>query len=165
MFSLCPSQAPCNLLANFLTHSYLNLLDQYLLYTKHSSKISNIQALLQATQSFLFMFNKNPDGLSFLDISIFSHYLSYDELFSINRRKVVHLSKIRRNYSHALLKSSSHDTLLDSNATFIQRYYTTLFSSFDTLQEVPLLFTLSTAESFISEVKNIRHSLLKNSPY
>lgn len=162
MTSPCSSHIPCDLLANFLTHSYFNLLEQHFSYIKHPKDTRNIQSLLKATQSFLFIFNQNPHSLALLDNYIFTYYKSYTELTSSRLIKPHSLLRVRKNYSKALLKASSNQDAYHCNESFIHLYYTTIFSYFSSESDLPSLYTVSRADTFVDEVKKLRQLLLKN---
>lgn len=154
------SHRSCDLMANFLTHSYFNLLEKYLYYIQHPTDTSARQSILQATQSFLFMFTNNPHGHATLKKCIFDYYKPYDELIANKTLRFQRLSRIRKTYSRTLLKLQTDDSYLSANTYLIHNYYYTLFSYFKKSGDIPSLLKASTVESFIAETKKLKLSLL-----
>ena len=152
MFNTSSSYAPCDLLTNFLTHSFLSLLDNYFWYCKHPSDDGAHQAAMQAAHSFLFIVDHQHHALTTLNHTLFAYY---PQTFTISRRlKLQTLSRLRRNYSRTLLKTPA-DSLHQLNQDFVASYYQTIFSYYQSEKDMPLLFQLHTAVDIVNEVHHL----------
>ncbi|MGL4797881.1 MAG: hypothetical protein ACRCWY_00585 [Cellulosilyticaceae bacterium] len=155
------SHIPCDLLANFLTHSYLNVLEKYLYYIKHPNDSDALQGILQATGSFLFIFSNNPHASSLLDSQIFTYYMPSTSFTTSKSQKKQTLVHSRKAYTKTLRKLPASHSYATANKKLIHHYYDTLFSQFTTPPSLPPLFRADNAQTFVSEVKKLRFTLLK----
>lgn len=162
MLNTTQKTLPYDLLSNFLTHSYFDLLEKFYIYYKHSSDTTHAKRLLQSLQSFLFIFQNNPKHLDTLQHQIFDYYphqLTKDTVFPIKNK--TSFRKIRIAYNQSILQLPlSPQELTLHNTKLIHNYYALIFSNFTKHPTIPKLFTAASADVFILEMWKYYVSIL-----
>ncbi len=137
-----------DLLSNFLTRSFLDLVEKFHIYLRHPADHTHDLALQQAIQSFLFLYQSNPLNTHLLDTQIFT-LLPEIHTSTPSRSALSHLTSFRKAKARYVKQFSSSDekTALKCNQQLLTTYYTIIHMH--QKKTVPPLFLTTTANDFI----------------
>lgn len=163
-----------DLLSNFLTHAYLDLLES--LYNKEEPLTSSSQVspdFIKSLKSFHFIFQNNTRHLIILQQQVFDYfqpyrYLSKDQIINhqrLNRPESykpfaitnysLNFTNLRKQYSKQitpLRKSLNYPLWKQYNIDFLHMHRNLIYHSFKNEASLPDLLKASTAEEFVAAV-------------
>lgn len=175
-------EQPIDLRSNFLTHSYLTVLEKWALYSKKVPAHEPSRSLLQTLQSFLFIYQNNTSNVQKLNTLLFSEYIPYEHLTPSQIYKAEFLRTpegakyfshckyklsfpiLYKNYSKQFLKlkkAHCYEEIKMLNTSFIHLHRHLVYSYFPEEGHLPHLFKVSDSDAFIKEVKCL-HAHLKS---
>ncbi len=172
MYVHSKTQSTYNIYSNFLTHSYLNVLEKWSLYEHHGCSVNtpSYAELIKSIQDFIFILQTSRHSPSYLQAYIFNYLPtmlytnksnlfndlahSYPEAFSVFHlpKTKLNLKLLKKHYLHTLnklSKSNQINLINDCNIILINIYHFILYSSFKKEKSIPAFFLASTAEDFI----------------
>lgn len=179
-------EANCDLYANFLTHSYLSLLEQRCLYALNSVQDSTLiySRLNRAIKSFLFIMHTSNHSHPLLEQQIFAHYIPYHYMSKSQILKYIYkeysegahylhiskscltLTRIKKCYVQAVSafkKQHEYDKINICNVAFIKLYLCIIYHHFPTFKELPILFCAGNVKDFYAQVECYNAELLNSS--
>lgn len=169
-------EQPIDLRSNFFTHSYFNVMEEWVFFCSYPSASSPSRSLIQALQSFLFIAENNTDYVQQMGILLFSQPLPFKNipLYHIYKSESkyypqgAHYFKeckyklsfptLYKCYSKNFLKLKKnhfYDKIPLLNESFIRLHRNLIYSYFESEGTLPLLFKASNLDDFIKEIKNI----------
>jgi hypothetical protein len=187
MNKLIQKEVNYDLYSNFLTHSFLSLLEQWCLYALSNGTDNELiyTRLSQNIKSFLFIMHTSKHSLILLDRQIFTHYIPYSYKSKSQILKYIykdqpegarclHISKshltlrrIKMCYMQTISSFKKHheyDKIAACNAAFIRLYLCIIYHHFPNLSELPSLFKANNAKDFYEQVEEYDTKILNSDP-
>lgn len=179
---------PFDLLSNFLTHTYLDTLEQLCQHDHyHIDESMPPNQLIKSIKSFLFIFQNNTRNLVTLQQQVFDYFEPYayktkanilieeartnpegTHIFCTSKRPLT-INNLRKIYSKNILSQKKHpDYLLwkNYNIAFLHLHRNLVYHRFTEDASIPKLLRASTANDFITCVwEHYLHYLIVTQNY
>lgn len=170
LHSTLHSNHPLDLLSNPLTYIYFSLVDQYMHLIKSSSKPT--KAFMRTLQSFLFLYETNPNNLKKLNALVFSEFIPYESIPSSQLYRLestifplgakyfasckykLSFPILYKVYAKQFLKLKKLHDLHEIgylNQSFIHLHQRLIYASFPTQENLPPLLKVTNANLFLDE--------------
>lgn len=179
---------PFDLLSNFLTHTYLDTLEQLCQYGEYDLQQSIPPSqLIKSLKSFLFIFQNNTHTITTLQQQVFDYFQPYSYKTKLNiireenlanpegthifysSKRSLNIHNIRKVYSKNILllkKNPNYTTWQNYNIAFLHIHRNLVYHRFKEEASIPKLLFASTADDFIQCVwEQYLHALLITQDY
>lgn len=169
-------EQPIDLRSNFFTHSYFSVLEEWALFCSNPYASSPSRSLIQALQSFLFITQNNTAHVQKLSLLLFTNYTPFESIplnhiykfeykrspqgahYFVECKYKLSFPTLYKCYSKHFLKLKKnhlYEKIPLLNESFIHLHRNLIYSYFESEEVLPLLFSISNLEDFITEIKNI----------
>lgn len=138
--------ASYDLFSNFLTRSFLDLLEKFHLFLRHPNDHAHYLSLLQAIQAFLFIYQSTPVNQELLQNTIFNHLTLSPTVTQPTLSRLTSFRKAKHRYIKQH-KQPTSDPVITPNRQLLTTYYSIIYGH--QKSSIHPLFEATTPDTFI----------------